>query len=380
MEYTIFTSLEEAKANGIENVREDVYALWRECFGDTEAYTDFYFEWVVPYNRILTLYREGKLCSMLHLNPYTLGVAGKEVKSDYIVGVATKADERRKGYMGLLIDRAFELMYEEERPFTYLMPAAQAIYYPYDFRIVYTQEDWTLELRKAAADNTSGSSGLQLLKLDYTDRRNRKLLTEFTSGILKREYDVYVLRSRKYYEKLLRSMESAGGGLALVLEQGKAVGYAAYMLEDGLSIAECICEPRLKKRVLKRLYEEYFPALKEEKDFKPSIMMRIVNLRVFLEGLRGEEEISLVIEASDARIHENNGIYRLVCGREESRVTPTQELPQLSGNVAELTRLFFGQMSMEEIEELIPGENKEEILSAISKIHLYKKNFINDVV
>lgn len=380
MEYTIYTSLEEARDNGIERVREDVYELWQECFHDAESYMDFYFEWVVPYNRIFTLYQGERLCSMLHLNPYTLGVRGTEIRSDYIVGVATRIEERRKGYMGLLIDKAFQCMYEEGKPFTYLMPAAESIYYPYDFRIVYIQESWVRKIKAAALRGGKGKTRLELIKLTASDKESRKVLAEFTEDILKREYDVYTIRSRKYYEKLLTEMESAGGGVTLITQGDIPVGYAAYMLEEGLSLAECIGEPVLKQEMLMRLQEEFSDSFKEEGDFIPSIMMRIVNLKTFLLGLRAEERISLIMEVRDDRIDENNGVWWLQCDEEESLVTPVDTSPQLRGGIAELTQLFFGQLEKEEIDKLIVEEEKEEIWNQILKIHLYQKLFINDVV
>ncbi len=380
MEYKIYTSLEEAKEDGIENVREDVYRLWQECFGDSGSYTDFYFEWVVPYNRIYTLYKEGKLCSMLHLNPYTFEIWEVEVKADYIVGVATKAEERRKGYMGLLINEALDTMYKEDKPFTYLMPAAESIYYPYDFRSVYFQEDWMGKIKKYGQD-IKGSTEAELVKLGMSDLEERRILTEFTEELLKKYHKYYILRSRKYYEKLLSEMESGQGGIAVIKKNGIPVGYAAYMLEDGLQIAECLYEPDFKKEVFQCLYQEFSSHIRVEADgFKPSIMMRIVNLKVFLEGLTASEEVALIIEAKDDRISYNNKRMLLTLNEDGGCVVDSDERPHLYGDIGDLTRLFYGQLEDKETKAMIQGEKKEEVMKLLSKINLYKDVFINDVV
>ncbi len=380
MEYKIYTSLEEAKEDGIENVREDVYRLWQECFGDSGSYTDFYFEWVVPYNRIYTLYKEGKLCSMLHLNPYTFEIWEVEVKADYIVGVATKAEERRKGYMGLLINEALDTMYKEDKPFTYLMPAAESIYYPYDFRSVYFQEDWMGKIKKYGQD-IKGSTEAELVKLGMSDLEERRILTEFTEELLKKYHKYYILRSRKYYEKLLSEMESGQGGIAVIKKNGIPVGYAAYMLEDGLQIAECLYEPDFEKEVFQCLYQEFSSHIRVEADgFKPSIMMRIVNLKVFLEGLTASEEVALIIEAKDDRISYNNKRMLLTLNEDGGCVVDSDERPHLYGDIGDLTRLFYGQLEDKETKAMIQGEKKEEVMKLLSKINLYKDVFINDVV
>ena len=380
MEYKIYTSLEEAKEDGIENVREDVYRLWQECFGDSGSYTDFYFEWVVPYNRIYTLYKEGKLCSMLHLNPYTFEIWEVEVKADYIVGVATKAEERRKGYMGLLINEALDTMYKEDKPFTYLMPAAESIYYPYDFRSVYFQEDWMGKIKKYGQD-IKGSTEAELVKLGMSDLEERRILTEFTEELLKKYRKYYILRSRKYYEKLLSEMESGQGGIAVIKKNGIPVGYAAYMLEDGLQIAECLYEPDFEKEVFQCLYQEFSSHIRVEADgFKPSIMMRIVNLKVFLEGLTASEEVALIIEAKDDRISFNNKRMLLTLNEDGGCVVDSDERPHLCGDIGDLTRLFYGQLEAKETKALIQSGKKEEVMKLLSKINLYKDVFINDVV
>ncbi|MGN6713326.1 GNAT family N-acetyltransferase [Anaerocolumna jejuensis] len=385
MEYDIFTSLEEAREKGIEKVREDIYCLWQECFGDTDSYTDFYFQWVVPYNRIFTLYKEDKLCSMLHLNPYTLAVKENEVKADYIVGVATRKEERKKGYMGLLIEKALQWMYEEGKPFTYLMPAAEVIYYPYDFRKVYTLENWGMEMEKAVLKGSSKNTGSRLVKLTASDIDSRRVLTEFTEDILRREYDIYALRSRKYYEKLLAEMNSTKGGIALVLKKDDLIGYAAYMQDDGFQIAECIYELSDKEEVLLELYREFSPGLSlslndRKADFEPAIMMRIVNLKAFLLSLYSERETSLVIEAKDERIAENNGVFHLVTGKEGSSVDNTEEPPMLRGNISDLTLLFFGKLEEEKRKELITVEEKDSVLAVLSELQIGNRLFLNEIV
>lgn len=100
---------------------------------DTKKFVDYYYEYKILDNEILVLEEDDRLVSMLHLNPYTMIVNGYEVKSNYIVAVATHKDYRHRGYMRLLLEKALRDMAELKMPFTFLMPASESIYAPFDF-------------------------------------------------------------------------------------------------------------------------------------------------------------------------------------------------------------------------------------------------------
>ena len=70
---------------------------------------------------------------MLHLNPYTMIVNGYEFPCNYIVAVATDPDYRHQGCMRALLERALNDMADRKMPFTFLMPASESIYAPFDF-------------------------------------------------------------------------------------------------------------------------------------------------------------------------------------------------------------------------------------------------------
>ena len=114
--------------------------LWEEVFADdTKAFLDYYYYIKTRDNEIYTVEEDGQICSMLQLNPYTLNIVNNSFPCAYIIAVATREPYRGRGYMGALLRTALNDMYAEKMPFTFLMPAAEAIYTPYDFRFIYTQ-------------------------------------------------------------------------------------------------------------------------------------------------------------------------------------------------------------------------------------------------
>lgn len=108
--------------------------LYRNVFSeDTEKFVDYYYEYKIRDNEILALEEDERLVSMLHLNPYTMIVNGYELKTNYIVAVATDKEYRHRGYMRMLLEKALRDMSARRMPFTFLMPASERIYAPFDF-------------------------------------------------------------------------------------------------------------------------------------------------------------------------------------------------------------------------------------------------------
>lgn len=93
-----------AKRHMIPELKE----MWRSCFGDEEAYIDFYFERRFKEDNMLVyLDEKEKPVSMLSLLPAGLVQKGNEVKRvHYIYAGATFPEQRRKGYYKALLMHA----------------------------------------------------------------------------------------------------------------------------------------------------------------------------------------------------------------------------------------------------------------------------------
>ena len=78
--------------------------LWAEAFPeDTEAFQEYYYQEKTRDNRILCREENGRVISMIHLNPYRVMVKNQIWRSDYIVGVATAKRKTPPGdYEGIV--------------------------------------------------------------------------------------------------------------------------------------------------------------------------------------------------------------------------------------------------------------------------------------
>ena len=124
-------------------------ALYDEVFvEDADAFSELYYQIKAQDNQILVAEDDGAIVSMLHRNPYTFRFRGTSIPAEYIVAVATKVTYRHQGLMRELLTKALRDMYADGRPFTFLMPADEAIYTPFDFRLMGNDDEESLVTRK----------------------------------------------------------------------------------------------------------------------------------------------------------------------------------------------------------------------------------------
>ncbi|MGB8452289.1 MAG: GNAT family N-acetyltransferase [Anaerocolumna sp.] len=391
MDYKLYNTINEIQSIGKskDEIRKELYALWQECFGDTQSYTDFYFKWKVKDNRILTIYKQERLSAMLHLNPYIIMVGGKPEPLNYIVGVATRQQDRRQGLMKELLCASLCQMYDEHMPFTYLMPAAEAIYLPFGFRIVYEQDSWKQQMSRESQINNKDESihdtaaeEINIDILESTDEKKLAELTDFTNLYLMENYDIYTVRSPYYYKRLIYEMESAKGRVLLCRRNENIIGYVSFMTDGGLGIAECIYRPEEKEDFMKAVSGEILDTdlNMDIGHTNPTIMARIVDWRSFIKNITAREDITLNIKVEDSIIKENNGVYQLQFTSLGCKVIKTDARPELTADIADLTKLFLGRLSEGELIHLIKQEDSKNIVNKIDKVNVYKELFINDVV
>lgn len=138
--------------------------LWEKIFKeDSQTFVDYYYFIRTKENVIYVVEEDGAIRSMLQKNPYRMKLEDSVFDSEYIVGVATEKEYRSRGYMRQLLIAALEEENKKKHPFTFLMPAAEAIYSPYDFRYIYHQKQMELD-----------SDVFFALKRDKKNRRKRK--------------------------------------------------------------------------------------------------------------------------------------------------------------------------------------------------------------
>lgn len=102
--------------------------LYEEAFDDSPEFVDYYYQDKCLDNTIW-ISREGNdIAAMLHLNPFTMSICGRQAKVYYVVAVATTASKRHQGHMTRLFEAALSQMQKEGIPFCFLLPVDESIY------------------------------------------------------------------------------------------------------------------------------------------------------------------------------------------------------------------------------------------------------------
>lgn len=320
-----------------------VRPLYEEVFSeDRKEFVDYYFQEKTKDNGIYVIEQPGKdslITAMLHLNPYEIKVNGQLVNVHYIVAVATKEAYRGQGYMAAILRQAITDMYLEEEPFTFLMPAAENIYLPHDFRTVFEQN------RRCYSEKEHGEKGFY--KAAFSDAGE---LADYANAYLERHYHVYVKRSEAYYQRLMKEYEADGACLMLRRVEEKLV--------------DCV---------------HYLP---NQEGHAPKIMIRIVHLERMLTLLKVKRLTIICFHVTDPMIESNNKCVVLT-GTECSGVMimeGEQKNSEGTISVAVLGELIFGHMSVTEASEIEEVEMSERMKKELEKIIPLSKIYLNETV
>lgn len=324
--------------------------LYEEVFSeDGQGFVDYYYTEKTRDDQIYVVEEDGDIQAMLHLNPYELMVNGIKKDANYIVAVATRKKYRKRGYMCALLKMALRDMYRAEQCFTFLMPAAEAIYTPYDFRTVYEQEQKFCPVDGQAEQTLEDGSACQVSPAEDSDLEE---LAKMANAVLSAGYQVYALRSEGYYRRLMKELASDGGRLMLY--------------RKGENIVDC---------------RPYIPD-EQPGEKKPKIMVRIVDVRRMLMSVQLKTLTAVCFRITDPIIEENNRCV-VITGTEFSGVMLMDGKPENSEGtitVAALASLLFGAGSVDEISAEEGVEMTERMKEELKKMIPLSHMYLNEVV
>ena len=371
--------------------------LWEEVFPeDTKAFLDYYYFIKTKENRIYVIEEDGEIRSMLHLNPYRIRIEAEKFPSEYIIAVSTQKEYRSRGYMGKLLRYSLEDMYKEKIPFTFLMPAAEKIYTPYDFRYIYSQRSGVVDLKGGKGDE-SGSASCAADNPEFSERDaaifDAETMALFFNRNFADRWQVAAVRDEAYYRTMILEQQSEHGGVRLLFSGGNLTGMFAYAAEDGMEIREPLILPGWEKCFEQSArglaggrYEKIkvygYPDAGGSQE-KQLIMARIVHLPALLSALRvpWEESLDCSFAVIDPILHQNSRIWRLksLPGEETVSVSETEDSEGVIP-VAELTEFLFGRKTLDEI-----GKNEntvitEQLKRELGRIGKLDRVFLNEVV
>lgn len=308
-----------------------------------------------------------------------------------------------------LLIHALQDQYSQKMPFTFMMPAAEAIYYPYDFRFVYEQKQIELDEAFFSARKEYKNDEYRNISQERIVDRDARFMDAGKMAAFVEEnfsdcWNVIALRNAQYYQTQILEQQSEFGGMRLVFEEEKLVCIYAYAKEEGLEIREPLYlegkedlfwasvdglrEP--EEKVMVYGLEEIPDCLDGEKSVskgiykeKPVIMVRIVHLQELFSKMKIplECEIHCSFAVIDPILHKNSRIWKLSSSKgEESLSVSETEDSQGVLSIAALTEILFGYKTPEEIRAEESVILTEELEEELRKLQNFCPIFLNEIV
>jgi GNAT superfamily N-acetyltransferase len=191
----------------VKTKKEQIIDLWKEAFGDLDAFIQLYFERVYRDENALVIEKEGRVLSSLQMLPYTMTFCGEEIQVAYISGACTTPSEQGKGLMKQLLQEAFCEMQRRNIALTALIPAEKWLFNYYrsqgytevfDYAMkVYTRQEYILPVKE-----------LSICPVD-NDPVSRDVYAFFDKKL--RERPLCMLHTYSDLTTILNDLELAGG-------------------------------------------------------------------------------------------------------------------------------------------------------------------------
>lgn len=351
----------------VENQR--ARKLYEEIFDeDSPAFVDYYFRVKAAENEIFVVENEKQeILATLHLNPYEMMFCGEKVKTNYIVAVATRADCRHQGMMRSLLQASLQEMYRRKETFTWLMPAAEAIYRPFGFRFIYEKNKMTVTadvLQRAETDEKWQIHSDQEVSGDiFCEEAKKEDLAElacFAEKQLSKLAEVYTVHDIAYFEQRMQEVGCEGGSLILIRKEKEICGYFLALKKDR-EAWEIVVEDAVQKKAFPAVLHWFgaseekctftaFPQIWEQyaqSENVPAIMGRIVHLERFVCCLKIKKEQEWKIRLTDSLVPENNGYFIIKTGIEGGSLIRVENLSEkekkmfCSMDIGQLTEELF---------------------------------------
>ncbi len=283
--------LSEADINGAK-------ALWKEAFGDSDRYIDWYFaNKVLPGNSVGVF--DGRLVSALHMIPFEICVQGRPLQSAFIAGAATAKERQGQGLMRTLLLETLKLLRSRGVVMTHLYPFKHSFYENFGwatYSYVYQKK----------AKKQSGTDGVIIETDDW------RLLAPLYGAMMSR-FDGYVIRREREWEWRVGEYMADGGKAALLVKNGTPAAYMIYYDNKGeAEVIETVCgneddlHPLLDHILKSGRSASYFIPAAEPHDavpygtepLVPYCMARVADAQALLKAF-GAEEILEHIRISD---------------------------------------------------------------------------------
>ncbi|MBM6828574.1 GNAT family N-acetyltransferase [Anaerotignum lactatifermentans] len=342
--------------------------LWQICFGDSDAFCQWFFihRFCPSYSVCLEL--DGILPSAMQAFPYDILIRGKRIEGAMLCGVCTHPQYRKRGYMGRMFSYNMKVLRQHQKAVAVHTPAVLESYFSFGHETV-------ADACYLTAEKLPVTQKKELIFLEGEERKNAfacydKFARKY-SGIVLRGVDDFIRKMDDY---------SADGGRIVVDRKDSPSAYACfYLTQDELTCVEAAGETEALQTLLEDLLtlgggrkcSVKLPPDTDvtlsccEKKILPKGVMGLANISLLLERLGLESESSFCLR--DTVIEENNGCFDL-SGKN------SQKPPSFVISAGKLLPVLVGYRSLEEQRPWIEVKDEKgfrEIAEALPKVPCY---------
>jgi len=193
-----------------EKLRSRAVCLWKEAFGDSEEYINFFLD-MHKGCTFVPLIENGVLVSALYLIDGVLN----DVDGFYLFAAATFKEHRSKGYMARLLKLAEEKAKQKNKSFIALVPAEKSLfdyYSRFGYKTAFYAKKQSKNLPVPKAENRFVWCGEHI---DYILAEHAKYGTD----ILKNDGEIYSVFGGEYIKVPCERNEEYRYGMLLELDE-----------------------------------------------------------------------------------------------------------------------------------------------------------------
>ena len=350
--------------------KKDFYRLWKICFGDSDAFCDWFFENRFSPEHSVVLEEEGEIISCMQAFPYTIQIRGVSIPGTMLCGVSTHPDHRRKGLMGKIFSYEMNHLRKMGYHVAVHTPAVLPSYFSYGHFPV--ADAAYLKANVILSQNTHENCCIMNEKEWY---RCYPLYESFAgkySGIVKRTEEDFLRKAADY--------AADGGKMLAYIENNTVKGYTFYyQTDEEILCVETVAEDGYWGFLIEGLFARG-AGLKFSAKLPPEveIFYPFSVLEKLQKGVMGlcdaagllkvlNLQIPYSFRVKDSVVPENNGIFDF-CGNS------CQTEPVFEISAGHLLQVLVGYHSFNELKneiEIYDAEKFEEIDLLLPKQSCY---------
>lgn len=334
----------------------DFCGLWKVCFGDSDAFCNWFFKNRFAPTYSVVLETEGEVASCMQAFPYSLRIRGKKVPGAMLCGVSTHPNHRKKGFMGQIFSYEMNLLYKKGCIVAPHTPAMLPSYFSFGHLPVADAK--YLECECVPSFKTT-------VKLDSIEEKDWDKLFPLYERFAA-HYSGIIWRTKEDFLRKAADYAADGGKCTAYIKNNEIKGYVFYYLtEEMLLCVETAAEDGYYHSLMEGLLslgkglvfsaklppELYlsFPFGKLER--KQKGVMGLCNGPALLKSL--DLEIPYGFKMNDHVVSENNGVFDFKGNHYTS--DPVFEI-----SAGHLLQVLVGYHSLRELEKEIVVFDKEK--------------------